>query len=690
MSENRIRYTARTYEEYKDEFIKLTKKYYPHIQSSFGDAAIGQWFVELISSVSDELSYSIDRTYQETSLDSAQTRTALLNIARTNGVKVPGPKSAMVEVELKCVLPMVHNGNDALPDIEYAPTIKRGTLFSDGKNVFELMSDVNFKEQFDEFGISNRVFEPRMDSNENINGYYVKKLAIASAGQSKIYKKVIQNSDMVPFMTVTLNDSNILNVESIIVKDGDDLNSNPTIDEFYVDRENYRSKSKTNGVNDRITRYFEVDSLLDQFRFGYEDELVQNGYYNPIWYYEVAPIEYIDNKGNIVIKDETVEFAQHARGLWKRLKHKFITEFKENGDLDIIFGPGLENEYGRIEDIDDAKEFSKYLMSRMHANDYMGVLPQAGDTMFILYRVGGGAMSNISKYTLNNITYLNGYFPCNPDDGDQKKIQNKDAVRKSLTVTNPTQSYGGKDAPSNEELKYLIKYSTGAQNRCVTVKDYEARIMELPPMYGTPFRVGVTEENNKIVIYALGLDSQGKLSSGLSETVAENILTYLEKYRMVNDFVEIKSGKIINLQFDIDVFIDKVYNKSEVVKRIIDAVYDYMDIRRHTMGSDLFLGDLMKEISKIDGVINLIELRCYNQTASSGDSKYKDYSPDRIPQALVDNVSSCDGDFEEDSVFSVSNRIDLKASDMVLLSENNSMFEIKNKEEDIRVRVKER
>ena len=76
---------------------------------------------------------------------------------------------------------------------------------------------------------------------------------------------------------------------------------------------------------------------------------------------------------------------------------------------------------------------------------------------------------------------------------------------------------------------------------------------------------------------------------------------------MINDFIEIKSGRIVNLQFEIDLFVDKNYNTSDVLTNVINAVKKYMDINRLQMGDDIFVGDIEKEISKVDGVLNLIE-----------------------------------------------------------------------------------
>ena len=46
------------------------------------------------------------------------------------------------------------------------------------------------------------------------------------------------------------------------------------------------------------------------------------------------------------------------------------------------------------------------------------------------------------------------------------------------------------------------------------------------PRYGCPFRLNAIEENNKIVISCLGLNSQGKLDSGLPTIMKDNIVEY--------------------------------------------------------------------------------------------------------------------------------------------------------------------
>ena len=675
MAENKLSYLNRNFDDYRQSIIDITRQYYPDVFENLNDASVGAWLIDILSDIGDNLNYHIDRNVQETYLDSSKEFTSIQNIARTNGLRIPYKKAALVEIELSCRLPLYQQGSegegDMMADETYCPYVKRGTLFSNGTTTFELVHNVDFKEQFNEDGLSDRQIVPNRDSNGTIISYTYKKLAIASASQTRVMKKIVSSNEITPFMEVMINDSNVLGVDSIIVKDGTNINTDPQFNEFFIDEETYNDNS-----GKPVDRFFEVDNLIDQYRFGYVIEDGENGKYNPEWSEEeVAEIK--DEQGAVI---DTVVLRKIAKGKWKRLKNKFITEYTDDWKLKVIFGAGIRNEYGDIPQ--DAKKFTQYQMSRMLANDYMGVLPKSESTMYILYRIGGGEISNIAAGTLTNIISLNIEIEGNPKDSlCSEKIRD---VRKSMTVTKTTPSYGGKNEPTTEEIRYMIKYNVSSQNRCVTLKDYISRISKIPAKFGCPFRHNAIEENNKIVIYTLGLDYEGHLTNFLSETVANNIKNYLSQYRMINDFVELKSGKIINLAFRLTVYLDKSYDKSEVTKRIIDLVYDYMDIRKHLMGDDIFVGDLEKEISKLDGVINLVKMRIFNKVGEG-------YSTDRSTQQLV-NVSDCD--FEEldayDRQIQNQNEINLEKSDYMLFSEADSMFEIKYKNRDIEVIVKTR
>ena len=157
-------------------------------------------------------------------------------------------------------------------------------------------------------------------------------------------------------------------------------------------------------------------------------------------------------------------------------------------------------------------------------------------------------------------------------------------------------------------------------------------------------------------------------------TLIKNIEDYLSAYRMINDYVEIKSGRIINLSFEADLIVDKNYNKADVLRSAINTIKDYMDVNKNLMGEEIYVGDLQKEIGKIDGVINLISLKVFNETGS-------DYSKSTVSQEVIPV-----GGEEE----AVRYEVDLEATDGILYNEGDTMMEIKKPETDIRIRIKER
>ena len=627
--EKKISYLNRTYEDYKEALIAMSEKYYPDLSTSFNDASIAAWQIDVAADIADNLSYHIDRVYQETNIDSAQERASLYAIARNNGVKIPGPKGAMAEMRITVMLPVESNE----PNYKVAPIIKRGTRFASAAQQFELLTDVDFASQFDENGVSNRTIIPSLNTNGVITGYTVSKLAVVTAGETRVYRQVIHTSDVQPFMEILLPVEKVMNVESVIVVNGTGQTVSPSYGTFY-----------SSGCNN-ATRFYEVDNLAQNWVW--TEKVGANGKAEVYQYAYNGVVTYAVTKGE-----------------WKPIQHKFITEYTDKGYLKIIFGAGTEEGNANIES--DASKFGKWQMSRILNNSNLGVLPSPESTVFVLYRVGGGRVSNVPKGAINRVSFLNADFRGEKSDAE--------AIIKSLKVENTTPSISGKDMPTEKELKYLIKYHNAAQQRCVTVKDYIDRILMLPPKYGTPFRVGVTEENNKIMVYLLGIDSEGKLDTSLPVTLIKNIEDYLSAYRMINDYVEIKSGRIINLSFEADLIVDKNYNKADVLRSAINTIKDYMDVNKHLMGEEIYVGDLQKEIGKIDGVINLISLKVFNETGS-------DYSKSTVSQEVI----PVGGEKE-----AVRYEVDLEATDGVLYNEGDTMMEIKKPETDIRIRIKER
>ena len=661
--EKKISYLSKTFEDYKNELIAFTQSYYPELAKDLDDASIGTWLIEMVAAIGDNLSYYIDRVYNEANIDSAQQKNSIFALARNNGFKIPGPKGAITELQFTCELPVSVSGSPnspaslGMPSFTFAPVIKKGTRVATASGqYFETNEDVDFTEQFNSDGESNRDIIPLVDSNNNVRAYRVTKTCTATAGNSKIYKLVISPSQVKPFMEIIIPDRNVIEVESIILKDGTNFQSDPLMSEFMMPVEFISAQD--NGTADTY-RFFEVDSLTDLYRWGDEIKNVDG---NPV------PVTY--EFSTLTSGGDNVPVIGIAKGAWRPITQKFITEYTDNGYLKIIFGGG--DQAGHYVDIRDASFTTKRQVSNMIYNNSLGKIPKSNTTMFIRYKVGGGVATNVAANTINTITYLdavNKNCPTNQNDNTLAA-----AIITSIRVTNISPSVSGKDAPNVDEIRYMIKYSNAAQGRCITLKDYEDRVKKLPSRYGCPFRVGVIEENNKVMMYLLMVNNEGKLNDSIPSVLITNIFNYLSMYRSLNDYVEIKSGRIINVSIEVDAYIDKNYNVKDVVNNMIQAIKQYMDINKHTLGEDIYVGDLQKEIGKVDGVLNIMDMRVFNETG-------QDYSQTKISQQIKE---------DEDGEPTESYEVDLYASDYILNSESDEMFEIKYPDKDIRIKVKAR
>ena len=664
MSDKKISYLSRDFSSVRKELEKFSKQYYPELSDDWNDSSVGSWLMDLAASVGDDLAYHTDRMYQESTLDSANMRSSVLSQARSNGLKIPGRKASSCEVEISCVLP-TDSTDISVPNWNYAPIVQSTSIISAGDSNFQLTEDINFAEQFNKNGYSNRKVVPSRNSNGNITGYTVSKSAIAVNGTTKVYKKVMYPNDIEPFMEIVLPEENILNIESIIFKESSDITTTPSIYEYYIDSEQYRISSE-----DAMTyRFFECDSLADQYRFG---DSVNYGTSNIISsIYE--PSLYDDYTSNGAV-------TRYYRGKWKPLRQKFITEYTDNGYMKVIFG--ASNGYPQLPS--NGTTYGDYVASNIINNDMLGVLPKEGWTMFILYRVGGGVSSNLGIGALNKFTLANVDWGANTNNTNGS-IRGK--VLTSLTVTNISSALAGKDSPSTSEIKYLMKYNTSSQNRAVTVTDYRAKLMEMPPKYGAPFRCSVIEENNKVEMDFLGLDSNGNLTSYLPQTLVENSIEYLSNFKQINDYIEIKSGKIYNIGVMGEMFIDKNYNQANVVTSVINKIKEYFSVNNHEMGDDIFVGDLEKEIMLLDGVIGIIRMKIY-KIYNGG------YSSDVCPLPETSEESVCGSEpsegFSLKDECSCYREIDLDATDYVLYGDYNSMYEIKSPSSDIQIKIKTR
>jgi hypothetical protein len=569
MAERRISYTVRDFAAIRQELIDYTRKYYPDIVQNFNDASIFSVFLDLNAAVTDNLHYHIDRSIQETVLEFAQQRSSLYNIARTYGLKIPGNRPSVAVCDITINVPVAGDR----PNVNYMGTIKAGSQFVGAGQNFENLTDIVFSSQFSSSGQPNQKVIPVLDTNNRVVSYNIVKREILVNGITKVFKKIVTQADVIPFLQLFLPERNVLNVTSIIQKDGINYQNVPPYSDFI----------SPDG------KWYEVPALAESRVFiPYAGKTASQG---------ITPGIFIDTN------------------------NRYITEFTPENFMKITFGGANTTADQQL-----AQFVQTGVVPRI--NDYqnninLGLIPTPNTTLFIQYRVGGGLESNVGVNVINTIGNLDMVFNGQTNAAEQARVVS------SVQVTNVTAAVGGSNPPSIEEVRNLVTFNFSSQNRAVTIGDYYALINKMPGIYGVPAKVGVLELNNQIYIALLSQDTNGKMTQLVPEVLKENIRTYLNDFRMTNDSLTVQTAKVIDLRFEVSVTLEKSTNQNAIIADIIDAVASYMTPLGRELGQNVIVSEIRRIVQELRGVVSVSDIKIFNMVGGR-------YSSSQTAQAYQD------------------------------------------------------
>jgi hypothetical protein len=590
MAEKRISYTVRDFQAIRTELINFVKTYYPDLIDNFNDASVFSAFLDLNAAVSDNLHYHIDRSIQETVLQTAQQKSSIFNIARTYGLKLPGQRPSVSLVDFSITVP----ANGDKDDERYEGILRRGSQVIGAGQVFENVYDIDFSSPYNAQGFPNRLKIPNFDGNNNLINYTITKRELVVNGITKVFKQVITSNDVRPFLELFLPEKNVLGVTAVIQKDGTSYANVPTPQEFLSD----------------VGKWYEVDALA-QDRVFIEDTTKPS-----------------DRPGIKV-------------GKYITTNDRFITEFTPEGFLKMTFGGGNTSAD------DQLKEFSRTGINTQSVQNYLnnfslGSTLKANTTLFIQYRVGGGLGTNLGVNVINQIGTVS-FFVNGPSEGTNTSVIN------SLSCTNVTAAIGGAGLPSLEEVRNYVSFNFSAQNRAVTISDYEALIRKMPGQFGAPAKVAVVEEDNKIKIKTLSYDTSGALTSIVSNTLLNNLAEYLSNYRMLNDYISVETAQVIDLSLEVSVVLDASQNQGAVISSIINKVSDYFNPAIRQLGQNVNISEINRIIQSENGVLSLTDLKVFNKVGGQ-------YSSSETSMAYSDPATKQIGPVDN-TIFALPNQI---------------------------------
>ena len=607
-----INYLNRDFASLRQQLIDFTKQYYPQSYKDFSESSPGQIFIEQAAYVGDVLSYYTDQQFFESFLQFAQDRRNIINGAKFLGYKPKVSSASSTIIDIFQLLPATRsNDNVYSPDERYCLILKPFTQLTSVSGVnFIIEESIDFSQD--------TKFSPReitVYSRDNTGApqfYLVKKSAKGYSGT--IVVKQFSVTEQVPFYSIKLDETNVLKIISVI---------------------------DSNNIN-----YYEVDYLAQ----------------------DTIPIE-IDN---VPLNNQTL--SQYRSETPKVLKYlrtekRFVTTVDENNQTTIQFGANNEN-YDNTVIIPNPSNIGVSLSNLknlnisldntnvLKANSY-GVSP-SNTTLTVTYIVGGGLNSNVNSGEINSIlavSYLNDVTSLTDSE-----VILLNTIKNSLRVNNVESSTGGNGAESNEEIRQNAILNFSTQNRMVTEDDFLLRVYALPPQLGniakayiqsnltrevqynglitgvlntqnnstidlTPLnpldRRKFLQSNNPFTnnLYLLGYDANKNLTQ-INPATLQNLIAYLQNYKILTDKINIVDGYIINIgvQFKITVF--KGFNKAEVLNNCIQSVKSFFAIDNWSFNQPINLSQINFEIMQNEGVQSVSDIMIKNLTIDDGN-----YSP---------------------------------------------------------------
>ena len=218
----------------------------------------------------------------------------------------------------------------------------------------------------------------------------------------------------------------------------------------------------------------------------------------------------------------------------------------------------------------------------------LGAVIPTDATVVVTYRVGGGSAGNAPLNSIN--TSVSGVLT---STGSAVTVQ----------ITNKTSAgIGGREAETLEEARVNIPASTRANDRAVTLDDYQTMAMSYP---GVTFaRAAVRTENallegNVVFVYAWTSGPSGGMVN-LSPQFKLNLVDYLQTKAVGTDVVRAGDGTSRPLPVSLRFKVFQGYSVSDTGLLLQDTLNSYVDALRP--GQPVLYSNLVRDLDETYGV----------------------------------------------------------------------------------------
>lgn len=193
-------------------------------------------------------------------------------------------------------------------------------------------------------------------------------------------------------------------------------------------------------------------------------------------------------------------------------------------------------------------------------------------------------------------------------------------VISSLEVTNEEAFVGSVALPNSDEVKQRVLGFYAAQNRAVTLEDYQAISYGMPEKFGMVKRVSASRDfdelRRNINLYVISEAPGGKLTAP-NVTLKNNLKTWLLQYKIVNDTIDILDATIVNFGINYVAVIDTNANRFNVLSKANEAITKHINNNQYDIGEPIIVTDFYKVLQKVKGIVDVVDLEIVGRTGTS-------------------------------------------------------------------------
>lgn len=549
--ERDIKYLNRDFIGFRRDLVKFSQAHHSGVIQDYNEASPTMVILDVQSYIGDVLSYYQDYQFSELRRDTARQIDNVVADAKGLGYRPQGKRAARGRLSFFIEVPAVTTADNITPNDSFCPVLRKGSSVAAGNISFETLDDLVFSGSSLDY--PRMVTGSQFDSTTGLPTYFVvKKDVEIVAGKS--VTETFTLGDFRQFLQVELTNEDV--IEIISVRDSSGF------------------------------EYVEVDYLAQDTVF--------------------------DMDVNQDDDNDTVPYVMKLTSVPRRFKSD---RDPVTGKTSLIFGSGDGQNFDDelIPNIADLaiplagrRTFSSYSIDPQNfiKTRSLGLSPY-NTTLTVQYRIGGGSETNVAPKSIDTVTSAQLDFSTNSLDPIAKAN-----VVNSLECLNISPTEGGGPEESISEIKANSAAFFAAQDRVVTREDCIARIQSLPAKFGKPEKVYVKKNPvnpMSLDIHVLTRDVNGYMNYA-TPNLKRNIKTYVGKYRLLSDGLNILDGSIINLRCKFGVTVSPKSNRTEVLTACLNEVKNYLKTDGRQISQPIVISDMSAKLQALPGVISVYEI----------------------------------------------------------------------------------